>query len=100
MKSLIYGSYAGVKAEVLNGSGGSGIAHRIARELELLGFEIINIDNANNFNYTKTEIIINSKEISINNELNELFKDPVIIKKYNNPVEAELTVILGKDMDN
>ena len=100
IKSLIYGSYAGIKAEVLNGSGGSGIAHRIARELELLGFEIISIDNADNFNYTKTEIIINSKEISINNELNELFKDPVIIKKYNNTAETELTVILGKDMDN
>ena len=100
VKSLTYSQNSGVKIEVLNGSGGKGIAHKIARELELQGFEIANIDNADNFNYQKSEIIIHSKEINIDNEFKKLFKDFIILNKYNNLCEVDITVILGKDMDN
>lgn len=99
IKSLIYGSNAGMKIEVLNGSGASGIAHKIARKLELQGFEIVDIDNATNFNYEKTKIVVYSKEVNINNEFKKLFNNFEIIKKYKNQFNLDLTIILGKDME-
>jgi len=100
IKSLTYGMNIGVKVEVLNGSGGSGIAHRIARELEMQGFEIVNIDNADNFNYQKTEIIIHSKKVNIDGEFKKIFNNFSIIKRYDENEKSDLTVILGKDEEN
>ncbi len=53
VKSLIYGLNSDVEVEVLNGNAMSGIAHKVAKDLELQGFKVVNIDNADNFNYEK-----------------------------------------------
>jgi len=101
VKSLIYGKNSGVKVEVLNGNAMSGIAHRIAKDLELQGFEIVNIDNADNFNYEKTKIIICSDKVNLDNEFKQLFKDFEIVKRYQTQQEGpDLLIILGKDMIN
>jgi len=101
VKSLIYGKNSGVKVEVLNGNAMSGIAHRIAKDLELQGFEIVNIDNADNFNYEKTKIIIYSDKVNLDNEFKQLFKDFEIVKRYQTQQEGpDLVIILGKDMIN
>jgi len=101
VKSLIYGKNSGVKVEVLNGNAMSGIAHRIAKDLELQGFEILNIDNADNFNYEKTKIIIYSDKVNLDNEFKQLFKDFEIVKRYQTQQEGpDLVIILGKDMIN
>ena len=100
VKSLIYGKNSGVKVEVLNGNAMSGIAHRIAKDLELQGFEIVNIDNADNFNYEKTKIIIYSDKVNLDNEFKQLFKDFEIVKRYQTQDGPDLVIILGKDMVN
>jgi len=99
VKSLIYGPNRGIKVKVLNGNGSSGIAHKIANELKLQGFEVINIDNADSFDYLKTKIIIYSEKVNLNNQFKQLFKDFEIIKKYQTQQEgSDLIIILGKDM--
>jgi len=98
VKSLIYGSNRGVKVEVLNGNAISGVAHNVAKKLELQGFEVIKIDNADNFDYKKTKIIIYSKKVVLNNEFKKLFKDFEIIKRYESQSQSDLTIILGSDM--
>lgn len=98
VKSLIYGKNSGIKAEVLNGSGMSGIAHKIAKDLELQGFEIVNVGNADNFNYEQTKIIVYSKEVNLDNQFKELFKDFEIVKEYQDQTNLDLVIILGKDM--
>jgi len=100
VKSLIYGKNSGLKIEVLNGSGMTGIAHKIAKDLELLGFEIVNTGNADNFDYEKTKIIVYSKEINLDNEFKKLFKDLEIIKEYQTQTNLDLVIILGKDIAN
>lgn len=101
VKSLIYGPNRGIKVKVLNGNGSSGIAHKIANELKLQGFEVINIDNADSFDYLKTKIIIYSEKVNLNNQFKQLFKDFEIIKKYQTQQEgSDLIIILGKDMIN
>lgn len=98
VKSLIYGKNSGMKVEVLNGNAMSGIAHKIAKDLELQGFEIVNIGNADNFDYEKTKIIVYSKEVNLDNEFKKLFKDFEIIKEYQDQTNLDLVIILGKDM--
>jgi len=97
VKSLIYGKNSGMKVEVLNGNAMTGIAHKIANDLELQGFEIVNLGNADNFNYEKTKIIIYSKEVNLNNE-KKLFNDFEIVKEYQTNANLDLVIILGKDL--
>jgi len=100
VKSLIYSKNRGMKVEVLNGNAMTGIAHKIAKDLELQGFEIVNLGNADNFNYEKTKIIIYSKEVNLDNEFKKLFNDFEIVKEYRTNANLDLVIILGKDMVN
>lgn len=100
VKSLIYGQNIGVKVEVLNGSGGSGVAHRVAKELELQGFEIVKIGNADRFDYEKTEIIVYSKKVNLDDAFKKLFNDFEIVKENQTNTNLDLVIILGKDMTN
>ena len=100
VKSLVYSENSGMKVEVLNGNATSGIAHKIAKDLEMQGFEVVNIGNANNFNYEKTKIIVYSKEINLDSEFKKLFKDYEIVKEYQTNANPDLVIILGKDMAN
>jgi len=98
VKSLIYSKNSGMKVEVLNGNAMTGIAHKIAKDLELQGFEIVNLGNADNFNYEKTKIIVYSKEVNLGNEFKKLFKDFEVVKEYQTNANLDLVIILGKDM--
>ena len=98
VKSLIYGRNSGMKVEVLNGNAMSGIAHKIAKDLELQGFEIVNVGNADNFDYEKTKIIVYSKEVNLDNQFKELFKGFEIVKEYQDQINLDLVIILGKDL--
>lgn len=100
INSLLYSQNSGIKVEVLNGNGISGVAHRIAKELELQGFEIVNIGNADNFNYEKTKIVVYSKKVNLDNEFKRLFKDFEIVKDYQTNTDLDLVIILGRDMTN
>lgn len=100
VKSLIYSKNSGMKVEVLNGNSMMGIAHKIAQDLELQGFEIVNVGNADNFNYQQTKIIVYSKEVNLGNQFKELFKDFEIVKEYQDQTNLDLVIILGKDMTN
>ncbi|MDP2945282.1 MAG: LCP family protein [Atribacterota bacterium] len=100
VKSLIYSKNSGMKVEVLNGNSMMGIAHKIAQDLELQGFEIVNVGNADNFNYQQTKIIVYSKEVNLDNQFKELFRDFEIVKEYQDQTNLDLVIILGKDMIN
>ena len=98
VKSLIYSRNSGMKVEVLNGNAMSGIAHKIAEDLELQGFGIVNIGNADSFDYEKTKIIVHSKKVNLDNEFKKLFNDFEIVKEYQNNANVDLVIILGEDM--
>ncbi len=100
VKSLIYSKNSGMKVEVLNGNSMMGTAHKIAQDLELQGFEIVNVGNADNFNYQQTKIIVYSKEVNLDNQFKELFKDFEMVKEYQDQANLDLVIILGKDMAN
>ena len=99
VKSLIYSKNSGMKLEVLNGNAMFGIANRVAKDLELQGFEIVNIGNADRFDYEKTKIIVYSKKVNLDNEFKKLFNDFDIVNENQTNNNLDLVIILGKDME-
>ncbi|MDD4363486.1 MAG: LytR C-terminal domain-containing protein [Atribacterota bacterium] len=95
---LIENSYKGLTIEVLNGNQMPGVAHRVANKMEQLGFKVINVDNADNFNYQKTVLIINKKNIQADKYINEFFDDLEVIRRDQPQSEADMTIIIGKNM--
>lgn len=86
-----------ISVEVLNGSGVSGVAAQVGQMLEDEGFQVVRIDNADNFDYQRSHVISRlediepAKEVAILIPGAEFFKEP--LAEY----PAMVTVIIGKN---
>lgn len=98
VRYLIENKHRGLSIEVLNGNKMPGIAHTVARKLTELGFNVVNIDNADSFDYQKTVLIIYSKEVQIDDYIKQYFGDVDIIRKEEPQNEVDMTIIIGKNM--
>jgi len=84
--------------EILNGCGESGIANLYSNYIRKNNFDVIEIKNADNFNYENTLILIhNSFKENEALELAELLKINKNNIKFNNDNIWDLSVIIGKD---
>ena len=61
VQNLIENKYRGLNVEVLNGNRIPGIAHRVANKMKELGFNVVNIDNADHFDYQKRFLLFIQK---------------------------------------
>jgi polyisoprenyl-teichoic acid--peptidoglycan teichoic acid transferase len=95
---LIENKHRGLNVEVLNGNKVPGIAHRVASEMEELGFNVVNIDNADRFDYQKTILIIYSKEIKVDEYLGQIWHDVEVVRREQTCNELDMTIIIGKNM--
>ena len=87
------------KITILNGTGIKGKASELAEQLKKIGYLDITTDNADNFNYTVSEIIPKDKSDrnvkKIKSELN--FGK---LKKTNTSQSSDMVIIIGKDYLN
>jgi len=95
---LIDNKQRGLRVEVLNGNQVPGIAHYVAKKMGEFGYDVVNIDNADNFDYQKTVLIIYSKKIEIDNRIKQFFDDIEIIRKEEPNSDLDMTVIIGKNV--
>jgi polyisoprenyl-teichoic acid--peptidoglycan teichoic acid transferase len=98
VKYLIENKQRGLSVEVLNGNKMPGIAHSVANKLAELGFNVVNVDNADSFDYQKTVLIIYSKEVQIDDYIKQYLGDIDIIRKEQPQSEVDMTIIIGKNM--
>lgn len=98
VKYLIENKQRGLNVEVLNGARIPGIARSVASKMTELGFNIVNVDNADSFDYQKTVLIIYSKEIAIDEYVKQYLGDIDIIRKEQPQSEVDMTIIIGKNM--
>jgi len=98
VQNLIENKYRGLNIEVLNGNRAPGIAHKVAHKMKDLGFNVVNIDNADHFDYQKTVLIIYSKEERLEEYLTKILNDIDIIHKSQLNNGIDMTVIVGKNM--
>lgn len=98
VKYLIENKNRGLNIEVLNGNKIPGIANHVARNMKKFGFNVINIDNADSFDYQKTVLIIYSKEVKIDECIKSFFNEVEIIRREQPDSEIDMTIIIGKNM--
>lgn len=84
------------KIAVLNGNGASGVASKVAEKLESEGFKVVEIANADSFDYDTTTIIYPKKS---KNDAEKLAKILVTAEMMEESTEDTklTTVIVGKD---
>jgi len=95
---LIDNKHRGLNIEVLNGNQVPGVAHRVANKMKELGFNVVNIDNADRFDYQKTVLIIYSKEVKVDEYLNQFFDDLEVVRREQPQSKVDMTIIVGKNM--
>lgn len=86
--------------EVLNGSGVSGLAKKIASELRDLGYPVVKVGNADQQTYQTTEIFVRSELMDKIDLVVADLRDIVKIASVSGELEegtASARIILGKD---
>jgi anionic cell wall polymer biosynthesis LytR-Cps2A-Psr (LCP) family protein len=94
------GSKGDLKVRVLNGVGDPGVANEVARLMIESGYKVIDVKNADNFDYTETELIIYSTKsadmVKANKVKSLLSVGKIILNNLPQDV-ADMTIIIGKD---
>lgn len=84
-----------IKVAVLNGSGTSGIANKVAEQLKSKGYNVVEVANADHFDYENTTILYPKGKKSDAEKLAELFENPEMKEEDDGSLT---TVIVGKDL--
>ena len=93
-------SFIYAEVEVLNGCGESGVANLYTNFLRKNDFDVIEIKNADNFNFTNTLLLVSNANNKIAKKLAEL----LTIKEENIRIDKNIvwdfSIIIGKDYKN
>ncbi len=95
---LIDNKQRGLNIEVLNGNQIPGMAQKVASKMKELGFNVVNIDNADRFDYQKTVLIIYSKEVKVDEYITQFFDEVEVFRREKPQSEIDMTIIIGKNM--
>tara|TARA_Y100001968_G_scaffold122919_1_gene111856 strand:+ start:5453 stop:6001 length:549 start_codon:yes stop_codon:yes gene_type:complete len=88
-----------IKIEILNGCGVVGLADTYSNLFRESGFDVIVSKNAQNFNYSKSQIILRYGKMDYAIETAKIMGTPIseIIEDYNQSLDCDVTIIIGKD---
>ena len=94
-----------IEVEILNGCGVLGLASKVSDLLRDNNIDVVRSENADNFNYTQTMLILRNENLE---ELNYVAKslglnpteDPRVIHQPDESLSVDLTLILGKDFSS
>jgi LCP family protein required for cell wall assembly len=85
------------RVEVLNGSGKTGAAQRVAEILRQQGYEITNVGNADSYNYDTSQIICNNDSVKDVTRIANIVNSTVVKRENNPSATADVTVIVGRN---
>tara|TARA_B100000686_G_C16141152_1_gene642141 strand:- start:92 stop:535 length:444 start_codon:yes stop_codon:yes gene_type:complete len=98
---LRHSDYIRSEIEVLNGCGESGVANLFTKFLRSEGYDVIEIKNADNFQYKETIILFHNEKVQ---EEAEILSAILNVKqnniKFNKNSVWDLSVIIGADYKN
>ncbi|HHX74295.1 MAG TPA: LCP family protein [Firmicutes bacterium] len=86
-----------ITVEVLNGCGVAGIAGKVADMLRAERFHIVNVGNADNFDYEVTQVIYRDTNLQAAKEVAQFIPNPDLLKAENTESDVLVTVIIGKN---
>lgn len=86
-----------IRVQVLNGSGESGAAAKAASHLRAGGFHVVEVRNADRFDYFATLVVARTEDPAPAVDVAHYLGDPPVIRQAWNSDLAEVTVVLGRD---
>ena len=86
-----------VRVQVLNGSGEGGMASKVAAYLREGGFHVVEVANADRFDYFATLVVARSDNVETALDVARFLGDPPVIRQAWTSDLAEVTVVLGSD---
>jgi hypothetical protein len=87
---------AGIRVEVLNGSGQEGAGGRVANRLRDAGFQVIGVRNADRFDYPRTLVAARGTDPSRARAVARKLAGSQIIRQRA-PLDWDVTVVVGRD---
>ena len=84
-----------VTVEILNGCGVAGIATQVGEILEKEGFQVVKIDNADNFEYQRCQVISRLEQADPAKDVAQYIPESEFYKEYLPDHPAMVTVIVG-----
>ena len=86
-----------IRVEVLNGSGEGGVASRVASFLKEGGFHVVDVKNADRFDYFATMVVARVDDAGPARTVSRYLGGPPVIRQARSSDEAEVTVVIGSD---
>ena len=86
-----------VRVQVLNGSGESGIATRVASFLREGGYQVVEVRNADRSDYFASMVVARRSELSNAREVAHYLGGPPLIQQAWDSELADITVLIGSD---
>ena len=86
-----------IRVQVLNGSGASGIASRVASWLREGGFQVVEVRNADRPDYFATLVVARRQDVEAARAVARYLGGPPVIRQAWTSDLAEVTVVLGSD---
>ncbi|OWZ83935.1 LCP family protein [Natranaerobius trueperi] len=89
-----------ITIEVLNGSGVSGVAEDASDMLEEVGFDVVSIGNADNFDYQSSKVIARKEPRKAAKEVALEINQADLLVELKDDFEAMVTVIIGENFED
>lgn len=86
-----------IRVQVLNGSGESGIASRVASFLREGGYQVVEVRNADRSDYFASMVVARRGELSNAREVAHYLGGPPLIQQAWDSELADVTVLIGSD---
>jgi hypothetical protein len=86
-----------IRVQVLNGSGEEGAAARTASHLRSGGYHVVEVRNADRFDYFATLVVARTEDGTAAREVARFLGRPPVLRQAWNSDLAEVTVVIGRD---
>jgi hypothetical protein len=86
-----------VRVEVLNGCGIAGLAKTVTEFLRLQGFDVVNVGNAENFEFPETIVVDRVGDVASAWRVARALGVDNVIQQKDEDLILEVTLILGRD---
>ena len=86
-----------IRVEVLNGCGVAGLAGEVTDFLRLQGFDVVNVDNAENFDFPETLVVDRAGNMPRAWQVARAVGIDNVIQQKDEDLMLDVTLILGRD---
>jgi hypothetical protein len=86
-----------VRVEVLNGCGAAGLAKKVTDFLRLQGFDVVNVGNAENFEFPETIVVDRVGDVASAWRVARVLGVDNVIQQKDEDLILEVSLILGRD---